>query len=45
MKCCDFLQYGEDDSMKSFLLEISWGETYPTEKPIINMNTFYNKHM
>ncbi|KAL0116619.1 hypothetical protein PUN28_009926 [Cardiocondyla obscurior] len=31
--------------MKSFLLEISWGPTYPTEKPTINMNTFYNKHI
>lgn len=38
-------KYGEDNSMQSFLLEISWGETYPTEKPVINMNTFYNKHI
>lgn len=40
-----FMQYGEDNDAKSFLLEISWGPTYPTEKPTINMNTFYNKHM
>lgn len=39
------IQYGEDNDMKSFLLEISWGATYPTEKPTINMDTFYNKHM
>lgn len=38
-------QYGEDNDTKSFLLEISWGARYPTEKPTINMNTFYNKHM
>ncbi|KAM0728718.1 RWD domain-containing protein 4 [Formica fusca] len=38
-------KYGEDNDMKSFLLEISWGATYPTEKPTINMNTFYNKHI
>ncbi|XP_011700267.1 PREDICTED: RWD domain-containing protein 4 [Wasmannia auropunctata] len=38
-------KYGEDNNMKSFLLEISWGPTYPTEKPTINMNTFYNKHI
>lgn len=38
-------KYGEDNDMKSFLLEISWGPTYPSERPIINMNTFYNKHI
>ncbi|XP_011862343.1 PREDICTED: RWD domain-containing protein 4 isoform X2 [Vollenhovia emeryi] len=38
-------KYGEDNDMKSFLLEISWGAAYPTEKPTINMNTFYNKHI
>ncbi|KZC09705.1 PREDICTED: RWD domain-containing protein 4 [Dufourea novaeangliae] len=38
-------KYGEDNDMKSFLLEISWGPTYPSEKPTINMNTFYNKHI
>ncbi|XP_034181976.1 RWD domain-containing protein 4 [Osmia lignaria lignaria] len=38
-------KFGEDNDAKSFLLEISWGTTYPSEKPIINMNTFYNKHI
>ncbi|KAG7198860.1 hypothetical protein KM043_015687 [Ampulex compressa] len=38
-------KYGADNDMKSFLLEISWGTSYPTAKPIINMNTFYNKHI
>ncbi|XP_071856489.1 RWD domain-containing protein 4 [Bombus fervidus] len=38
-------KYGEDNDMKSFLLEISWGMTYPSERPTINMNTFYNKHI
>ncbi|XP_029168312.1 RWD domain-containing protein 4 [Nylanderia fulva] len=38
-------KYGEDNDMKSFLLEISWGTTYPTQKPTINMDTFYNKHI
>ncbi|KDR18056.1 RWD domain-containing protein 4A [Zootermopsis nevadensis] len=37
-------KYGEDESPKSFLLEISWGASYPAEKPSINMDTFYNKH-
>lgn len=36
---------GENGSPKSMLLEISWGETYPEEKPIINLNTFYNNHL
>lgn len=38
-------KFGEDNDMKSFLLEISWGATYPSERPTINMNTFYNKHL
>lgn len=38
-------KYGLDDDPKSFLLEISWGETYPSELPSINMDTFYNKHV
>ncbi|XP_032676424.1 RWD domain-containing protein 4 [Odontomachus brunneus] len=38
-------KYGEDNDSKSFLLEISWGATYPSEKPTINMNIFYNKHI
>ncbi|XP_012256907.2 RWD domain-containing protein 4 [Athalia rosae] len=38
-------KYGENDDLKSFLLEISWGPTYPSQKPCLNMNTFYNKHV
>lgn len=38
-------KYGEDEDVKSFLLEITWGPTYPSEKPTLNMNTFYNKHV
>ncbi|XP_025159252.1 RWD domain-containing protein 4 isoform X3 [Harpegnathos saltator] len=38
-------KFGKDNDLKSFLLEISWGATYPSEKPTINMNTFYNKHI
>ncbi|XP_069703114.1 RWD domain-containing protein 4 [Periplaneta americana] len=38
-------KYGEDESPKSFLLEISWGTSYPAEKPAVNMDTFYNKHV
>ncbi|XP_031849736.1 RWD domain-containing protein 4 [Nomia melanderi] len=38
-------KFGEDNDAKSFLLEITWGPTYPSEKPTINMNTFYNKHI
>lgn len=38
-------KFGEDNDNQSFLLEISWDSNYPTKKPIINMNTFYNKHI
>ncbi|KAK4875395.1 hypothetical protein RN001_011817 [Aquatica leii] len=38
-------KYGEPDNIKSMLLEIHWGEKYPNEKPTINMDTFYNKHI
>ncbi|KAL4707376.1 hypothetical protein ACJJTC_008561 [Scirpophaga incertulas] len=36
-------KYAEGD--KSFILEISWGPTYPTDKPKINMEIFYNQHL
>ncbi|XP_044271498.1 RWD domain-containing protein 4 [Tribolium madens] len=38
-------KFGESDAMKSFLLEIQWGEKYPNEAPKVNMDTFYNKHI
>ncbi|KAK5644316.1 hypothetical protein RI129_005616 [Pyrocoelia pectoralis] len=38
-------KYGEPDSSQSLLLEIKWGENYPTEKPEVNMETFYNRHI
>lgn len=38
-------QFGENDNSKSFLLEIKWGEKYPTELPEISMDTFYNDHV
>ena len=38
-------KFGEDGASRSFLLEISWGPTYPSEKPVINMETFYNRNL
>ncbi|KAK6637721.1 hypothetical protein RUM44_008143 [Polyplax serrata] len=38
-------KYGEENDPKSFLLEISWTEDYPENKPVVNMNTFYNDHI
>ncbi|XP_045473546.1 RWD domain-containing protein 4 [Harmonia axyridis] len=38
-------KYGENESIKSFLLEIEWTENYPEELPKINLDTFYNKHV
>ncbi|XP_063378390.1 RWD domain-containing protein 4 [Cydia fagiglandana] len=38
-------QYKYIDGEKSFILEISWGDTYPTEKPNFNLEIFYNQHL
>ncbi|KAI4462115.1 hypothetical protein MML48_5g00011826 [Holotrichia oblita] len=38
-------KFGEHDNCKSFLLEIGWSDKYPEEKPKINMDAFYNKHI
>jgi len=38
-------KFGETDNTKSLLLEIKWGDKYPTEKPEVNMDMFYNKHI
>ncbi|XP_063974079.1 RWD domain-containing protein 4 [Diachasmimorpha longicaudata] len=38
-------KYGDDNDPRSFLVEITWNEKYPTEKPTVNMETFYNKHI
>ncbi|KAF5298062.1 hypothetical protein FQA39_LY11830 [Lamprigera yunnana] len=38
-------KYGESESTKSMLLEIQWSANYPHEKPLINMETFYNRHI
>ncbi|XP_022912644.2 RWD domain-containing protein 4 [Onthophagus taurus] len=38
-------KYGNNDEPKSFLLELKWGDKYPDEKPDVNMDTFYNKHV
>ncbi|XP_077299807.1 RWD domain-containing protein 4 [Arctopsyche grandis] len=38
-------KYGENENIKSFLIELSWGPNYPTEKPLINMDTFYNRNL
>lgn len=36
---------GEHEHIKSFLLELQWGENYPAEKPNVNMNIFYNRNL
>lgn len=38
-------KYGQDDDIKSFLLEITWGENYPNELPVFNMDMFYNRNL
>ncbi|XP_060810853.1 RWD domain-containing protein 4 [Amyelois transitella] len=37
--------YKYADGDKSFILEITWGPTYPTEKPNFNVDIFYNQHL
>ncbi|XP_034840160.1 RWD domain-containing protein 4 [Maniola hyperantus] len=38
-------QYKYVDGEKSFVLEIIWGATYPTEKPSFNLEIFYNQNL
>ncbi|KAJ8722391.1 hypothetical protein PYW07_003571 [Mythimna separata] len=38
-------QYKYIDGEKSFILEISWGPTYPTDKPSFNLDIFYNQSL
>ncbi|KAL3856773.1 hypothetical protein ACJMK2_011492 [Sinanodonta woodiana] len=38
-------KYGEDGNYKSFILELSWPDSYPEEPPCVNMQMFYNKHI
>ncbi|CAH2244225.1 RWD domain-containing protein 4 [Pararge aegeria] len=38
-------QYKYVDGEKSFILEIIWGPTYPTEKPGFNLEIFYNQNL
>ncbi|XP_015116722.1 RWD domain-containing protein 4 [Diachasma alloeum] len=38
-------KFGDDNDPRSFLVEITWNENYPTERPTVNMETFYNKHI
>lgn len=37
--------FGEHDTMKSFMVELQWGDNYPAEKPTVNMDTFYNRNV
>ncbi|XP_026489925.1 RWD domain-containing protein 4 [Vanessa tameamea] len=38
-------QYKYIEGDKSFILEILWGPTYPTEKPSFNLEIFYNQSL
>lgn len=38
-------QVGEVGEPKSFLVEITWGESYPDELPRINLDAFFNNHL
>ncbi|XP_011548844.3 RWD domain-containing protein 4 [Plutella xylostella] len=38
-------QYKYIDGEKSFIVEISWGANYPTEKPTFHLEIFYNQSL
>uniref|UniRef100_A0A915PWP6 RWD domain-containing protein n=1 Tax=Setaria digitata TaxID=48799 RepID=A0A915PWP6_9BILA len=38
-------KFGEGDDYKSFILEISWPDTYPETIPTISLDLFYNRHI
>ncbi|XP_046333091.1 RWD domain-containing protein 4-like [Haliotis rufescens] len=42
---CFQYKYGEDGDHQAFLVEISWGDSYPEEAPNVNLDLFYNKHI
>ncbi|GIY31552.1 RWD domain-containing protein 4 [Caerostris extrusa] len=42
---CYQYRIGDDDDIKSFLLEISWVPKYPDVIPNINLDAFYNKKL
>jgi len=44
-KCTHQYKFGEAGSMKTFILEIKWTESYPTDLPTISLESFYNKHI
>eukprot|EP00090_Calanus_glacialis_P026206 TRINITY_DN4113_c0_g1_i1.p1 TRINITY_DN4113_c0_g1~~TRINITY_DN4113_c0_g1_i1.p1 ORF type:complete len:195 (-),score=69.15 TRINITY_DN4113_c0_g1_i1:58-642(-) len=38
-------KFGEDTASRSFILEINWGPSYPSDLPDIKLDSFYNKHV
>lgn len=38
-------RYGEENTSKNFVVELSWGENYPNEIPEINLELFGNNHI
>lgn len=38
-------RYGEEDSPKGFVAEVTWTENYPNEVPEINLDLFCNRHL
>ena len=38
-------KFGDTNTLKTFILEIKWTESYPAELPTINLELFYNKHL
>ncbi|ERL90593.1 RWD domain-containing protein 4 [Dendroctonus ponderosae] len=38
-------KYGASDPIKTLLVELKWGPNYPEERPQVNLDVFYNRHL
>jgi len=36
-------QVGEESTLKTFLVDVKWGDSYPDDLPHITLDAFYNK--
>lgn len=41
----EIFQYGEEETIKTFMIEVSWQPQYPNELPKISLDLYYNRNM
>ena len=39
----NYPQVGEESSLKTFLIDVKWGDSYPDDLPHVSLDAFYNK--